>query len=135
MPRVPAYFFLLRARDRIERDYATKLTVDVLADEAMMSAGHFSRQFVKAFGETPHQYLLRRRIERAKDLLRGTDRSVTEICLDVGFNSLGSFSTAFDSFVGSAPSTYRRSHTTTAPPSIPGCYSMMWTRPVERQHI
>ena len=92
---IPVYIHLLRAKDVIDREYARPLEVATLAAEAHASPAHFARSFKRAFGETPHKYLVRRRIERAKELLRGTDRSVTEISLEVGFQSLGSFSTAF----------------------------------------
>jgi AraC-like DNA-binding protein len=92
---IPVYIHLLRAKDLIDREYANQLDVPALAREAHASTAHFSRSFKRAFGETPHKHLLRRRIERAKELLRGPDMTVTEVSLDVGFQSLGSFSTAF----------------------------------------
>jgi AraC-like DNA-binding protein len=125
---IPVYIHLRRAKDLIDRRYAQHLDVPALAREAHASSAHFSRSFKRAFGETPHQYLLRRRIERAKELLRGTDRSVTEVSLEVGFQSLGSFSTAFRELVGQTPSDYARQWRATAPPPIPGCFTMMYTR-------
>ena len=129
---IPVYIHLLRAKDLIDRDYAKELDVPALARAAHASPAHFSRGFKRAFGETPHQYLLKRRIERAKDLLRETDRSVTEVSLDVGFRSLGSFSTAFHELVGEPPRDYARRWREAHPPAIPGCFSMMHTRPVRR---
>jgi AraC-like DNA-binding protein len=127
---VPIYVHLLRAKDLIDREYARELDVRALASEAHSSTAHFSRSFKRAFGETPHQYLLRRRIERAKELLRGTDLSVTRVSLEVGFRSLGSFSTAFRELVGETPSAYAR-HWRAAPlPPIPACFTLMYTRPV-----
>jgi AraC-like DNA-binding protein len=122
---IPVYIHLLRAKDLIDREYAQRLDVPALAREAHASTAHFSRSFKRAFGETPHRYLLRRRIERAKELLRGTDLTVTE----VGFQSLGSFSTAFRELVGSSPSEYSR-HWRGATPPIPACFTLMYTRPV-----
>ncbi len=117
---------LLRARDAIDRSYAQPLDVPALARVALMSQAHFSRSFRAAFGETPHRYLQRRRVERAMFLLRQTDASVTEISLDVGFNSLGTFSRTFRDIVGQAPSEYRSSGAT---PAVPNCFAMAWTRP------
>ena len=128
---IPAYVHLLRAKDAIDRDYASALDVPALARTALSSESHFARSFKRAFGETPHQYLLRRRIERAADLLRETDRPVSEICLDVGFRSLGSFSTAFRSLMGEPPSAYR-ARLRGAPAAVPACFALMWTRPVDR---
>jgi AraC-like DNA-binding protein len=127
---IPVYVHLLRAKDLIDRDYAQPLDVPALAREAHASTAYFSRSFKRTFGETPHQYLLRRRIERAKELLRSTDRSVTEISLDVGFRSLGSFSAGFRGLVGESPSDYARRWHATATPAIPGCFTLMHTRPV-----
>src|SRR3954454_25029700 len=98
---------LRRARDLMDRDYAQPLDVSALAREALMSPGHFSRSFRAAFGETPYSYLMTRRIERAKALLRRGDLSVTEVCTAVGCSSLGSFSSRFTELVGEAPSAYR----------------------------
>jgi AraC-like DNA-binding protein len=127
---IPVYIHLLRAKDLIDREYAKQLDVPALAREAHASPAHFSRSFKRAFGETPHQYLLRRRIERAKELLRITDLSVTEVSLEVGFHSLGSFSTAFRELVGEPPSQYARRWRAAGPPPIPACFTLMYTRPV-----
>jgi AraC-like DNA-binding protein len=118
---------LLRARDLIDARYAEPLDVPALAQRAHASPAHFSRRFKQTFGETPHQYLLTRRIERAKHLLRETDRSVTEISLDVGFQSLGSFSAKFKEIVGGNPTEYRRKMRGLSP--VPTCVMMAWTRP------
>jgi AraC-like DNA-binding protein len=127
---IPVYIHLLRAKDVIDREYARPLEVATLARAAHASTAHFARSFKRAFGETPHQYLLRRRIERAKELLRGTDLSVTEISLDVGFQSLGSFSTVFRNLVGEPPVEYGRRWRAEAAPPIPACFTLMYTRPV-----
>jgi AraC-like DNA-binding protein len=127
---IPVYIHLRRAKDLIDRHYARRLDVPALARAAHASSAHFSRSFKRAFGETPHQYLLRRRIERAKELLRGTDHSVTEVSIEVGFRSLGSFSTAFRELVGQSPSDYARGWRADGPPPIPGCFTLMYTRPV-----
>src|SRR5215218_9464044 len=126
---IPVYIHLLRAKDLIDRGYSHQLDVPALAREAHASVAHFSRSFKKAFGETPHQYLLRRRVERAKDLLRSTGLSVTDVCLEVGFRSLGSFSTAFRELVGEPPSVYARRWRAVGAPPIPGCFMLMYTRP------
>jgi transcriptional regulator GlxA family with amidase domain len=117
---------LLRARDAMDRGYAQPLDVPSLARVAHVSAAHFSRSFRETFGETPHRYLQRRRIERAMFLLWHTDRSVTEICFDVGFTSLGTFSRTFSSIVGETPSDYRKR---ADPKPVPNCFAMAWTRP------
>lgn len=117
---------LLRARDAMDRAYAAPLDIPTLARIAHVSEAHFIRTFRETFGETPHRYLQRRRVERAMFLLRATDTSVTEICLDVGFTSLGTFSRTFSEIVGVSPSVYRRGGT--APP-VPTCFAMAWTRP------
>lgn len=105
----------------MDREYAQPLDVPALARDAAMSTGHFARSFRLAFGETPHSYLMTRRIERAKALLRMGDRSVTEVCFAVGCSSLGSFSTRFTELVGESPSRYRvRTHDNT---EIPACYA------------
>lgn len=120
---------LRRARDRMDRDYAEPLDVPALARDALMSPGHFSRSFRAAFGETPYSYLMTRRIERAKALLRRGDLTVTEVCFAVGCTSLGSFSSRFTQLVGESPSTYRaRSHDHGA--AIPACMVKIHTRPV-----
>ncbi len=123
---------LLRARDAMDRAYAEPLDVPALARLAHVSEAHFIRTFKPTFGETPHRYLQRRRIERAADLLRETDRSVTDVCLTVGFRSLGSFSTAFRELTGESPSGYRERRRGRPPPQVPACFALMWTRPVER---
>ena len=127
---IPVYVHLLRAKDLIDRDYARELDVAALARAAHASTAHFSRSFKDVFGETPHKYLLRRRIERAKDLLRGTGLSVTEVSLEVGFQSLSSFSHAFRDLVGERPSSYAKRWRDAAPPPIPSCFTLMYTRPV-----
>jgi len=117
---------LLRARDAMDRAYAQPLDVAAVAAVAHTSPAHFSREFRAVFGETPHRYLQRRRVERAMFLLRETDRSVTDICFDVGFGSLGTFSRTFRDIVGESPTDYRVSH---PPIEAPGCFQMMYTRP------
>ncbi len=120
---------LRRARDLMDREYAEPLDVPALARVALMSAGHFSRSFRAAYGETPYSYLMTRRIERAKALLRRGDLSVTEVCFAVGCTSLGSFSTRFTELVGETPSTYRdRAHGEGA--AVPACVAKIFTRPV-----
>ena len=119
---------LRRARDLMDREYAQPLNVPALARAALMSVSHFSRQFHAAYGETPYSYLMTRRIERAKALLRRGDLSVTEVCHRVGCTSLGSFSARFTEVVGESPSAYRaRCHDATA--TVPGCVAKIWTRP------
>jgi AraC-like DNA-binding protein len=121
---------MLRARDTMDRAFAQPLDVPALARVAHVSPAHFSRQFRATFGETPHRYLQRRRVERAMELLRETDRPVTDICLDVGFNSLGTFSRTFREVVGEPPSAYReRFGDGGAALRIPACFAMAWTRP------
>ncbi|MBW1599662.1 helix-turn-helix transcriptional regulator [Streptomyces sp. JJ38] len=120
---------LRRARDAMDRDYAQPLDVPALAKLALMSPGHFSRSFRAAYGETPYGYLMTRRVERAKALLRRGDLSVTEVCFAVGCTSLGSFSSRFTELVGESPSAYRaRDHEAGAP--IPACVAKVHTRPV-----
>jgi AraC-like DNA-binding protein len=120
---------LRQVRDRIDRDYAQPLDVAVLARQALMSSGHFSRCFRVAFGETPYDYVMTRRIERAKALLRRGDVSVTEACFAVGCSSLGSFSSRFTRLVGETPSAYRaRDHSAAA--LIPSCVLHRAARPV-----
>jgi AraC-like DNA-binding protein len=119
---------LRRARDLIDRDYAQPLDVPALARSAYMSPAHFSRQFRAAYGETPYSYLMTRRIERAKALLRRGDMSVTDVCVAVGCTSLGSFSARFTEIVGETPTAYKaRDHTALA--DIPSCIVKMHTRP------
>ena len=123
---------LLRARDAMDRAYAEPLDVPALARIACVSAAHFIRTFRATFGETPHRYLQRRRVERAMELLRESDRPVTEICLDVGFNSLGTFSRTFSEIVGESPSAYRaRFGGAGKALLVPACFAMAWTRPAE----
>jgi AraC-like DNA-binding protein len=117
---------MLRARDAMDRDFSRALDVPALARTAHVSPAHFSRQFRATFGETPHRYLQRRRVERAMELLRNTDTSVTEICFAVGFNSLGTFSRTFREIVGESPSHYRAG---SEPDTAPHCVAMVWTRP------
>ena len=117
---------LLRARDAMDRSYAQPLDIAALARIAHVSQAHFIRTFRSTFGETPHRYLQRRRVERAMFLLVQTDRSVTEICLDVGFASLGTFSRTFRAIVGESPSSYRAR---AVPHDVPNCFAMAWTRP------
>jgi transcriptional regulator GlxA family with amidase domain len=112
----------------MDRAYAQPLDVAALARIAHVSPAHFTRTFRATFGETPHRYLQRRRVERAMFLLRETDRSVTDICFQVGFGSLGTFSRTFRAIVGSSPVGYRRR---TASANAPTCFTMTWTRPVE----
>ena len=119
---------LRRARDRMDRDYAQPLDVTTLAATALMSPGHFSRSFRAAFGQTPYHYLMTRRIERAKALLRRGDVPVTQVCYAVGFASPGSFSSRFTELAGVSPSEYRaRDHRSAA--QIPPCLLMLHTRP------
>ena len=122
---------LLRARDKMDRSYAKPLDVPALARVALTSEAHFIRTFKQTFGETPHRYLQRRRLERAMALLRETERPVTEICLDVGFASLGTFSRTFTRVVGMSPTAYRQAWRTGAGTAgyVPTCVVMSWTRP------
>jgi AraC-like DNA-binding protein len=123
---------LRRARDLMDRDYARPLAVAELARAALMSPGHFSRQFRAAYGETPYAYLMTRRIERAKALLRRGDLSITEVCLDVGCTSLGSFSARFTELVGETPTAYRaRDHSALA--GVSGCVAKDLTRPSRKR--
>ena len=118
---------MLRARDAMDRAYAEPLDVAAVAAVAHVSQGHFIRTFRAVFGETPHRYLQRRRVERSMFLLRETDRSVTDICLDVGFTSLGTFSRTFRDIVGEAPSAYRDGH---GPIVTPHCVQLAAMRPM-----
>src|SRR5207237_1004534 len=115
------------ARDTMDRCYADALDIEWLAKSLSLSRAHFIRSFRDTFGETPHRYLQRRRIERAMAMLRETDLSVTEICLEVGFASLGSFSRTFREVLGESPRAYRKR--TRMRPAVPGCIAMMWDRP------
>ena len=117
---------MLRARDAMDRTYAQPLDIPNLAQVAHVSEAHFIRTFRATFGETPHRYLQRRRVERAMFLLRETDRSVTDICMDVGFTSLGTFSRTFHDIVGDTPTEYRNRKLVMA---VPTCFSMSWMRP------
>ncbi len=121
-----------RVRDRIDRDYAQPLDVEALAAGEHMSAGHLSRQFRLAYGESPYAYLMTRRIERAMALLRRGDLSVTEVCFAVGSSSLGTFSTRFTELVGVPPSTYRRDAMETTE-GLPACVEKQVTRPVRNR--
>jgi AraC-like DNA-binding protein len=121
---------LLRAKDLVDARYREPLDVRMLARAARLSPAHFSREFRRAFGEPPHKYLLMRRMERAAALLRNTDRSVVDICLAVGFRSVGSFTTMFRRTFGVSPTAYRAAH----PPAskrarVPTCVLLAWTRP------
>jgi AraC-like DNA-binding protein len=130
MTPVPPARHLLRAKDLIDARYRERLDIDALARASHLSIAHFSREFRRAFGETPHQYLLTRRLERAAALLRNTDRSVADICMTVGLRSVGSFTTSFGRAYGRTPTAYRAAH----PPAvhrapIPGCVLQAWARP------
>ena len=121
---------LTRARDLIEARYRDPLDVATLAQAARLSPAHFSREFRRAFGESPHQYLLTRRLERAATLLRTTDHSVADICFSVGLSSVGSFTTSFGRIYGTSPTGYRAAH----PPAsrlarVPSCVLRAWSRP------
>jgi len=121
---------LLRAKDLIEARYRDPLNVSTLAQAARLSPAHFSREFRRAFGEAPHQYLLTRRLERAAALLRSTDHSVADICFTVGLSSVGSFTTSFGRTYGMTPTAYRAAH----PPAsslarVPSCMLRAWGRP------
>src|SRR3954454_2327750 len=121
---------MLRARDAMDRAFAEPLDVAAVARVAHVSPAHFSRQFRATFGETPHRYLQRRRVERAMELLRETDRPVTEVCFDVGFNSLATFSRTFRAVAGEPPSAYRRRFAGAgAGLRVPACWAMAWLRP------
>ncbi len=125
---------LRRARDLMDREYARPLDVAALARAALMSTAHFSRQFRATYGETPYAYLMTRRIERAKALLRRGDLSVTEVCMEVGCTSLGSFSARFTQLVGQTPTAYRaRDHSALA--NVPGCVAKDLTRPSKTSRI
>jgi AraC-like DNA-binding protein len=123
---------LRQVRDRIDREYARPLDVEALARGANMSAGHLSREFRRAYGESPYGYLMTRRIERAMALLRRGDLSVTEVCFAVGCSSLGTFSTRFTELVGIAPSTYRR-EAGEATDGMPSCIAKQVTRPIRNR--
>ncbi len=123
---------LRRVRDRMDREYPQPLDVEALARDAHMSAGHLSREFKRAYGESPYSYLMTRRVERAMALLRRGDLGVTEVCFAVGCSSLGTFSTRFAELVGMPPSTYRARAVET-PGEIPSCLSKQVTRPVRNR--
>jgi AraC-like DNA-binding protein len=123
---------LRRVRDRIDREYAQPLDVEALARDAHMSAGHFSRRFRLAYGESPYGYVMTRRIERAMALLRRGDLSVTEVCFAVGCASLGTFSSRFTELVGVPPSTYRRD-AARATAGMPPCVAKQVTRPIRNR--
>jgi AraC-like DNA-binding protein len=119
--------WMLRARDAIDRDYARPLDIPALARIALVSQAHFIRTFRATFGEPPHRYLQRRRVERAMALLRNTGRSVTDICFDVGFSSVGTFSRTFRDIVGLSPTDFRQHSLEPSP--VPTCFTMSWARP------
>jgi len=125
---------LRRVRDRIDREYAQPLDVESLARGVNLSAGHLSREFKRAYGESPYSYLMTRRVERAMALLRRGDRSVTDVCFEVGYQSLGTFSTRFTELVGMPPSTYRREAADDAA-GIPQCVAKQVTRPIRSTSI
>ena len=123
---------LRRVRDRMDRSYAQPLDIESLARDVHLSAGHLSRQFVLAYGETPYAYLMTRRIERAMTLLRTTDLSVTDVCFAVGYQSLGTFSTRFTELVGVAPSLYRDRGAPFRPGMLP-CIAKRLTKPIRNR--
>jgi AraC-like DNA-binding protein len=125
---------LRRVRDRIDREYAKPLDVEALAQGVHMSAGHLSREFKRAYGESPYSYLMTRRIERAMALLRRGDMSVTQVCFDVGCASLGTFTTRFTELVGMPPGAYKREHGSAAE-GMPPCVAKQVTRPIRSQSI
>jgi AraC-like DNA-binding protein len=130
MVAVPPARHLLRARDLADRRYAEPLDVGDLARAARLSPAHFSREFARAFGETPHRYLLTRRLERAAALLRTTDRSVADICMTVGLRSVGSFTTSFGRMYGLSPTAYRARYPPAAERArVPSCVLRAWGRP------
>ena len=130
MTAAPLARHLLRARDLADRSFSEPLDLEALAREAHVSSRHFSRSFRRTFGETPYQYLLTRRLERARHLLRTTELSVAEICLEVGFTSVGSFTTTFRRRVGVSPTAYRRANNgPSAADRVPMCFAMAWARP------
>lgn len=123
---------LRRVRDRIDREYAQPLNVEALARDVHISAGHLSREFKLAYGESPYSYLMTRRIERAMAMLRIGELTVTEVCFAVGCSSLGTFSTRFTELVGVPPSVYRKEHAA-ATDGIPACVAKQVTRPIRNQ--
>jgi AraC-like DNA-binding protein len=126
---VPPARHLLRAKDLIDARYRERLEVPMLGRAAYLSPAHFSREFRRAFGETPHQYLLTRRLERAAALLRNTDRSVADICFTVGLRSVGSFTTSFRRVYGLSPTAYRAAHPPVERARIPTCVLQAYARP------
>ncbi|MFC7528976.1 helix-turn-helix transcriptional regulator [Actinoplanes sp. GCM10030250] len=133
-PYLRELVLLRRVRDRIDRDYAQPLDVEALARSVHLSAGHLSRKFRAAFGESPYSYLMTRRIERAMTLLRRGDLSVTEVCFAVGCSSLGTFSTRFSELVGISPSAYRRLAADEAQ-GLPGCVVKQVMRPIRNREV
>jgi AraC-like DNA-binding protein len=130
---VPPARHLLRAKDLVDARYAERLDVPALARAARLSPAHFSREFQRAFGETPHRYLLTRRLERAAALLRTTDHTVADICMTVGLRSVGSFTTSFGRMFGLSPTAYRATHPPAADRArIPTCFVRARTRPQHR---
>jgi AraC-like DNA-binding protein len=133
MAFVPPARHLLRAKDLADARYAEPLSIDDLAAAAGLSRAHFSREFRRAFGEPPHAYLLTRRLERAATLLRTTDRPIADVCLSVGLQSLGSFTTSFTRTYGSSPSAYRAAHPAAAEQAlVPSCVVRFYGRPQRR---
>jgi AraC-like DNA-binding protein len=133
MAFAPPARHLLRAKDLADARYAERLEVDDMAKAAGLSRAHFSREFKHAFGVSPHAYLLTRRLERAASLLRVTDRSVTEVCMDVGLQSLGSFTTSFKRMYGKTPTAYRAAYPPAAAYArVPMCVVHAYTRPQHR---
>jgi transcriptional regulator GlxA family with amidase domain len=130
-PREDTNRSMLRVRDTIDRSFDEDLDLDALARVASMSPDHLIRTFRSVFGETPHRYLQRRRIERAMFLLRTSELDVTDVCFAVGFSSLGTFSRLFTNLVGEPPSTYASKGPL---PPVPGCFMMAWTRPSSFTH-
>lgn len=131
-PRLDELVLLRRARDRMDREHAQPLDVEAIARGVHMSAGHFSRRFKSAYGESPYSYLMTRRIERAMALLRRGDMSVTDVCFAVGCSSLGTFSTRFAELVGMPPSAYREATAQTRA-GLPSCVEKYVTRPVRNR--
>jgi AraC-like DNA-binding protein len=129
MTPVPPERHLLRAKDIVDARFREPLDVPALARAAYLSPAHFSREFRRAFGETPHQYLLTRRLERAAAMLRNTDRSVADICLTVGLRSVGSFTTSFKRVYGVSPTAYRAAHPPVERARVPTCVLQAYARP------
>jgi AraC-like DNA-binding protein len=129
MTPVPPERHLLRAKDIVDSRYREPLDVQALAKAAYLSPAHFSREFRRAFGETPHQYLLTRRLERAAALLRSTDHSVSDVCFTVGLRSVGSFTTSFRRVYGMSPTAYRAAHPPVQRARVPTCILQAYARP------